>query len=175
MNALNLRSTTGIATLSLSAVIFCFSLPALSDNAPTVPAEASSQQAAPRGDFCSQQRGQHARLVRGINARLDKMAERLEIRASQQGAWATYRAMVIGLADTSGLTRPAADADAATLLRYRAERTGEMAQKLAKLAEATSTLQTILAPEQRAVLDEMTHRLLDMEGRRGQRIHVPGQ
>ena len=40
-----------------------------------------------------------------------------------------------------GLHFDAADADAATVLRYRAERAGEMAQKLANQAEATAALQ----------------------------------
>ncbi|MGO9445525.1 MAG: Spy/CpxP family protein refolding chaperone [Thiobacillaceae bacterium] len=175
MNALNPRSPSGIAALSLSAVIFCFSVPAFSDNAPAASTESTFQPTTPRLDCCNQSGTRHARLRMRLSARLDRMADRLEISASQQGAWGAYRAVVIGLADGSPPTRPAADADAAALLRYRAERAGEMAQTLAKLADATSTLQAALSPEQRAVLDEMTHRFQGVRGRKSQFSRVPGK
>jgi LTXXQ motif family protein len=173
MNALNACRPSGIAALSLSAVISCFSVPAFSDNAAST--EATFQHTTPRVDWCDQPGGRHARLSMRLRARLDRMADRLEISASQQGAWGAYRAVVIGLADGSPPTRPAANADAASVLHYRAERAGEIAQTLAKLADATSTLQAALSPEQRAVLDEMTHRFQGVPGGKSQFSHAPGK
>lgn len=87
--------------------------------------------------------------------RLDRMADRLEIRASQQGAWGAYVKVRKELF-AARPTPPAQDADAATLARQRAERAAQMAQKLATLADATAKLQEALTPEQVKTLAEMT-------------------
>ena len=171
MNALNFRSTRGLAALGLGAAIFGASFLAISDSDPAAPVQAGaepvvSQQLAPQGKFCNHQHR--------IRARLARMADRLEIKASQQEAWKAYGAVAMSMADASVLTRPAADADAATVLRYRAERAGEMAQKLAKQADATAALQAALTPEQRAVLDQMTRRFGGMEGHEVHLMHAPG-
>jgi len=98
----------------------------------------------------SQSNYPHERLQR----HLDRMAQRLEIKASQQAAWTAYTKTVESLFG-SRPARPAADADAATIVRMRAQMTAARAQKLNRLADATATLQAALDPDQRKTLDEM--------------------
>ncbi len=106
------------------------------------------------------------RMQARMNERLERMAKRLDIKPSQEDAWNAYRS-----ARTSGFgakpQRPSRDADAATLMRFRAEMAQRRAQHMAVMAEATAKLQDALDPEQRKVLDEMTRR----GGRRGHHGH----
>jgi hypothetical protein len=94
------------------------------------------------------------RMRAHVQARLERMAKRLNIDASQQSAWDSYANMVQGLIG-AGMQRPATDADAATIARFRADVAAEHARKLAQLADATATLQQALNPEQRKVLAEL--------------------
>lgn len=92
-----------------------------------------------------------------MKARLEKMAARLEIKASQQAAWADYvkaREAMMG----SRPMRPAADADAATIMRSRAEFAAGMAQKLALMSDATAKLQAVLDENQQKTLNQMARR-----------------
>lgn len=95
-----------------------------------------------------------ARIEQHLQARLDRMAERLQITPAQQPAWSTYVDTVKGLIGTK-LTRPAPDADAASIARFRAEFATERAGKLAQLADATSALQQALEPQQQKTLGEI--------------------
>ncbi len=100
-----------------------------------------------------------------MGQRLDRLAARLEIKASQQDAWAAFRKTVESMSQNRP-QRPARDADAATLMRFRADMAQRGAQHLASVAEATAKLQQVLEPDQRKVLDE-TARNLGQRGRRG--------
>jgi hypothetical protein len=92
-----------------------------------------------------------------MKERTAKMAARLEIKASQQGAWGDYvKARESMWANPP--VRPAKDADAATIARSRADFAADMARKLAVVSDATAKLQAVLAPEQRKVFDEMARR-----------------
>jgi hypothetical protein len=102
------------------------------------------------------------RIQARMSQRLDKLAARLEIKASQQEAWAQFRKTVESLG-RGRPQRPARDADAATLMRFRADMAQRMAQNLATVADATAQLQQALDPDQRKVLDEVARNL----GRRG--------
>jgi periplasmic protein CpxP/Spy len=97
---------------------------------------------------------QQERMRKHIGNRLDKMAARLKITPAQQSAWTQYRNAVESQLATPP-ARPAADADAATVSRWRAERASEIARKLAVIADATATLQGALDTEQRKTLSEM--------------------
>ncbi len=94
------------------------------------------------------------RMQTRISQRLDRLAARLEIKASQQDVWDSYRK-----ARTSAFEnrpqRPGRDADAATLTRFRADMAQRRAQHLASMADATAKLQDALEPQQRKVLDEI--------------------
>jgi hypothetical protein len=94
------------------------------------------------------------RMQARMNQRLDRLAARLEIKASQQEAWSTYRAAVQSTFQNRP-ARPAPDADAATLLRFRADMAQRRAQHLGTVADATAKLQQALDPNQRKVLDEL--------------------
>ena len=92
-----------------------------------------------------------------MKERIAKMAARLEIKASQQGAWGDYvKARESMWANPP--VRPAKDADAATIARSRADFAADMARKLAVVSDATAKLQAVLTPEQRKVFDEMARR-----------------
>ncbi len=110
---------------------------------------AATEATAPQDSAARQQQ-----LKARVQARLQRMAERLQIDASQQAAWAAYAQTVESLF-AAARPKPPADADAAALLRFRAERASAHAQKLSQLAEATATLQQVLTPEQRQTLDQM--------------------
>lgn len=83
-----------------------------------------------------------------MQARLDKAAERLEIKASQQSAWDEYAKAVIAMADQKG-KQPDRDADAATVARYRAEMLSELSTKMNNISDATAKLQAVLTDDQR--------------------------
>lgn len=85
--------------------------------------------------------------------RLDRLAGRLEIKASQQAAWKAYSQVVIEQARRMAPPRPDAKADAATVLRARAEQMNQRSRQLGQLADATARLSAALSAEQRQVLD----------------------
>jgi len=94
-----------------------------------------------------------------IKARLDKLAARLEIKASQQAVWEEFAKSVETLAERNA-RKPNDDADAASISRYRAERATEFAKKLTGIADATAKLQTALSEDQRKILDQTAHHFL---------------
>lgn len=98
------------------------------------------------------------RMQTRMKQRLDRMAARLEIKASQQDAWNAYRQARESMIAGAMPQRPAQDADAATITRFRAEMAQRRAQHMALMADATSKLQEALDPNQRKVLDEMSRR-----------------
>ena len=89
-----------------------------------------------------------------VRLRLAKMAERLEIKASQQAAWQAY-ASAYETTMPRPAAKPDANADAASITRMRADRAADHARKLAQIADATARLQQVLTPEQRKTLDQM--------------------
>jgi LTXXQ motif family protein len=94
-----------------------------------------------------------------MKARLDKLAERLEIKSSQQAVWEEFANSIEMLADRN-VKKPNDDADAAIISRYRAERATEFSDKLTKIADATAKLQAALSANQRKILDQTAHRFL---------------
>lgn len=114
-----------------------------------------------------------------LQARLDRLAERLEIKASQQAAWQKFTAT---FKDTMGahamMGHPDMEAgsqdklDAATLARRHADRAEQHAQKLAQLADATATLQQSLSPDQRLVFDEVARHFARTGGPMGHPGHM---
>jgi hypothetical protein len=103
-----------------------------------------------------------------IHSRLAHLADRLEIKASQQGPWQKFSAafteaahsMAPGHDPEHWADKGAARPDAATIARMHADHAARHAQALAKLADATAELQSALGPDQRKVLDEVTQRYL---------------
>lgn len=99
-----------------------------------------------------EQRAQHRQ--EWVRAKLERDANRLEIKASQQVAWQAYASARSAFAERT-FSRPAPDADAATIAKARADRAADGARKLATLADATSKLEAVLSPEQRKTLDQI--------------------
>jgi len=112
----------------------------------------------PTGDHATMhQQHRMERMQSKLKERIAKMASRLEITASQQGAWGEYvKARESMMANRPA--RPARDADAATFAKSRADLAADMARKLAVVSEATTSLQATLTADQRKVFDEMTRR-----------------
>lgn len=108
-----------------------------------------------------------------VRAKLDREANRLEITASQQAAWQAYAGARKALAERT-LTRPAKDADAATIAKYRAERAAEGARKLTALADATVKLQAVLSPQQRETLNQIVRSGHHRHGFHGHGHHERG-
>jgi hypothetical protein len=90
-----------------------------------------------------------------VRAKLDMDANRLEIKSSQQSAWQEYAKARTALADRN-FTRPAGEMDPAAMAKQHAERAAEGARKLAVLADATAKLQSVLSPEQRMTLAQIS-------------------
>ena len=89
------------------------------------------------------------------------MAERLEINSSQQAAWEEFAKSVEAMAERDAKKPDAdADADAATISRYRADRANQLAAKLNRIADATAKLQAALNEDQRKILNRASHRFL---------------
>ena len=96
------------------------------------------------------------RMQAMIKARLAKLHERLEIKASQQAAWDAFAKSVEAL--PQGMTKPPGpDADATTLARFRADRAQGFAKKLAVIADTTAKLEGVLSADQRKILDDASH------------------
>ncbi len=93
-----------------------------------------------------------------FKAHLDKMAERLEIKPSQQGAWQAFAKACMPPAMLPHDAKPGVEMDAATMARHHADMAAEHAQHLAQIADATAKLQEVLTPDQRKVLDQMARK-----------------
>ena len=108
-----------------------------------------------------------------LQSHLDRLAERLEIKASQQDAWQKFTAAVTETMEDHGPDghgakghEPGADLDAAALARRHAEQAQRHAQHLLQLADATAALEASLGANQRKVLDEVARHLAsEHEGR----------
>lgn len=131
---------------SAAAIAIVISLAALAKPALSQPSAETGTAAAPAPQRWHQREN--------IQARLDRMAKRLHITPAQQAAWAAYADTVKNLAGTRPL-KPVPNADAASVIRFRADRAAERAQKLSKLADATAALQQALDPGQQQTLGEM--------------------
>jgi len=88
-----------------------------------------------------------------LHRHLDKIAARLEIKASQQAAWSAYAQAIESMPPPKPPAAP--DGDAAAITRMHAERAADMAQRLAVVADATAALQKVLDPDQRKTLDQI--------------------
>ena len=106
------------------------------------------------------------RMQARMKERLDRVGQRLDITPSQQDAWTTYRRTLESLWMQDRPQRPEREADAATILRFRADMAQRHAQQLATVANATASFQQVLEPEQRKVLDQIA-RSFGRHGRRG--------
>ncbi len=119
-----------------------------------------------RGDSSRQM--QAATQNNRIRQRLEQLEQRLEIKASQQNEWEGYARSVSMLEDRNW-KRPEADADAASIAHYRADRATVFAKELTAIAEATDVLQKVLAPDQRKIFNQVSR--LSMHGTRERTHH----
>lgn len=84
----------------------------------------------------------------------DRIAERLEIKPSQQGAFQAYTA-ALQAAMTPPASHPEYKSDAASIARMNADMAAEHAKRLATIADATAKFQEVLSPDQRKTFDQM--------------------
>ncbi len=152
MIAFNGRALRALAAAGVAAGLMTAMGLAPSAAAEKAPASAASMSGEPA-----------QRFTKHLQAHLDELAARLEIKASQEPAWqafsATYRDVVSALvAQRQAAASSTAELDAAGLARRRADWAAENAQKLERLAQATAKLQQALSPEQRLVLNEVARR-----------------
>jgi len=123
--------------------------------------------AAGRDDPASMQQ-RFEQMQARMKARITKMGERLEIKASQQAAWNEYAGARQSMM-AQGPARPAKDADAATVARSRADFVADMARKLAVVSDATAKLQAVLDDNQKKTFNQMAQRS-GMRGHRGHQV-----
>jgi hypothetical protein len=143
------RIARAVSAAMLGATLVATAVPAFSQT----PGEGART---PRAQMSDADRAQmRTRMQQRMSQRLDRLAARLEIKASQQDAWAQYRKSIESTMQDRP-QRPAREADAATLMRFRAEMAQHRAKNLLVLADATAKLQQALDPNQRKVLDEIT-------------------
>lgn len=133
-------------------------LPTIAIGVLLIPTFHSIAMASP-SEYCDQKQITPERMHEYMKARLDKLAERLEIKSSQQAAWEEFAKSVEPLVERS-VKKPNDDADAATISRYGAERATEFAKKLTGIADATAQLQKVLTEDQRKILNQTSHRFL---------------
>lgn len=149
------RLTRAIATAFLGGSLLAASVPALSHGpghgGPGGPGYGRFAEQMTDADRARMQERRQA----GMKQRLDRMAERLDIKSSQQDAWAEYRKVRESLMGTPPQF-PAKDADAATITRFRAEMAQRRAAHMAVMANATARLQEALDADQRRILAEMS-------------------
>ncbi|MDR3481390.1 MAG: Spy/CpxP family protein refolding chaperone [Burkholderiaceae bacterium] len=96
----------------------------------------------------------------------DRLANRLEIKASQQNAFQAFVKALEAAAEHPAM-QPEVKTDAASLARQHADFAAAHAQKLAQIADATAKLQEVLNPEQRKTLDQIAARIAHRGERRG--------
>jgi hypothetical protein len=101
----------------------------------------------------------HEYMQQGIQKHLDRLASRLEIRASQQEAWNAFSGAVRAMVPAAPPEPPAKDLDAAARARLAADRAADRAKRLAQVADATAKLQQALDPAQKQVLNEVAREL----------------
>jgi hypothetical protein len=156
----NIRNTTvrvlAIVTLGCAALTFS-TTPAWAVAA--TPSAVAAQEAKPDWAKQRQEWFKHA---------TDRMADRLEIKASQQSAWEAYTKVLEAAMQRP--TKPAeSKSDAASITRLYADMAAAHAQKLAQIADATAKFQEILNPDQRKTFDQIVAHFVH---RHAQRFHA---
>jgi hypothetical protein len=150
------RITRAIAAAFLGTALVASAVPAFSQSG-VEGGRGSGQRASQMTEADRAQ--MRERMQARMNERLERMAKRLDIKPSQEGAWNEYRqARTAMFGQGARPQRPPRDADAATILRFRAEMAQRQSQRLLTMAEATAKLQDVLDPEQRKSLADMTRR-----------------
>jgi hypothetical protein len=114
----------------------------------------------------------HERMHERMQVRLDKLAQRLEIKTSQQAVWEDFAKSFETLAERNAKI-PGKDADAATIARFRAEQASDFARKLTRVADATAKLQAVLTEDQRHILNQTAQQMLHRDHRFGRMHHDP--
>lgn len=142
MNAFHFKPTRSLGIITISAILL---------TSFTMPARAEQD----RAQQMQQDWAQHRQ--NWINAKLDKMAERLEIKSSQQKAWQAFAKVVAEEPANLPIEKADTDADAATMARRHADFATAYAKRLVQIADATTKLQETLTPEQRLTLNQMAH------------------
>jgi len=174
MNPFTLRTVRQLALAGCTA--FAVAAVGLVSSSAAEPsgAESAQHEAGPYHEAMAKKWAEHLQM------RLDRLSERLEIKASQQAVWQKFAAAfketmgehaMMGHPDMDG--KGPGELDAATLARRHAEHAEQHAQKLAQLADATAALQQSLSADQRLVFDEVArhfaqeHRGMGPMGRMG--------
>jgi len=97
-------------------------------------------------------------IARHVQMHLDHLGERLEIKASQEPAWQAFASAFRDFHEAPADAGASRDGPvgAAEMTRRMAQHAAQRAQRLARLADATSALEQVLVPDQRQVLDAAT-------------------
>jgi hypothetical protein len=140
----------------------------------TVPAFAVAAEHAPHHPPAAGARADQPRFdpVRRTQERLDRLAEKLNLKPEQQAAWQAYADAARAHArehvehmqalhgergtvgkDTAGKDTARADMDTATRIEQMSQRMRERAERMQQLARDTRSFQSVLTPEQQTIFD----------------------
>jgi LTXXQ motif family protein len=108
------------------------------------------------------------RMAEHQQKRLDKLEKKLNLQASQQAAWATYKSSVLAAGTERAAKmkqtheemqkKSAADMSAPQRMEERAKHLREQADAMSRHAQQTQALYQVLTPEQRTIMDLMSER-----------------
>lgn len=165
-------------TVFVGALLAAATLPALASPADPGPTQGMGpgQGMGPRNGTNPDMR----EMVReNIQARMDRLAARLELKASQQAVWKDFVQTVMQVTEIK-LKHPGPNATAAEVAHFRARKAKKLAEVLERIARKTDKLEAALTKEQRAVLDNAFRNYSGrhpggMHGRRGQGMGPGGQ
>lgn len=138
---------------AFAALLFSAALPAqpaLAAPAPGAPGSPQEQRMAPGN---GQNPDFRQMLRERIQTRMDTLAARLELKASQQAVWREFVHAVLKVADIR-VKQPGPNATAAQVAHYRAKRARKLANVLEHIARKTDRVEAILTPDQRAIFDK---------------------
>jgi cell pole-organizing protein PopZ len=171
---------TALATLALGGAVLA--LPA----AQAVDAQSAAPASAPHATDTTRARmadRMEHHLDEALHERLAHLADRLEIRASQQPQWQKFSAAFTDAAHAhfpeAGHGPADGPLDAAGIARAHADHAARIAQAAARVADATAELQAVLGVDQRKVLDEVSRQFAHHgfghggEGMHGAGMHGP--
>lgn len=139
-------------TLLLGALLGIATLPAQPALAAPVPGAPGSPQEQGMGPGNNQTPDFRQMLRERIQARMDKLAARLELKASQQAVWRNFVHAVLKVADIK-VKSPGPNATASQVAHYRAKRARKLANVLEHIARETDKVEAVLTRDQRATFD----------------------
>ena len=157
MKFVNIAARKGLVTAAVAAFV------AASGAALTVSALAADTAPAAKVSLADRKAEMEKHRQEFFRHMSDRVADRLEIKPSQQAAFQAYTA-ALQTALTPPAKHPEFKSDAAGIARMNADMAAEHAKRLAAIADATAKFQEVLTPDQRKTFDQMAAAFMHHHG-----------